>query len=128
MNGLERIIWGSPFSNIAFTLPDTISLESLIKRCELIGKTGCIDLAQVCMKSLSEQFSEFEIVILLNVENIGEHNELLYQLSGLLDSDEPYVLYVVDNMNKFNHLQRDKAGPLFCRWSWIDDFSKLYHS
>jgi len=88
----------------------------------LIGKTGYIDLAQADMESLSNHFSEFEIIVLTNVESLNEHHELLYRLSCLLDFADSYVQCVVSDINKFNKLQQDKAGPLYLRWFWINDF------
>jgi len=123
---LEKLICKAPGTNSAFTLPNTISLDLLIEKCKLIGKTSYIDLALVDKGSLSEQFSEFEIIVLTNVENLNEHHELLYQLSCLLDHGEPYVLYVVNDMNKFNLLQHNNAGPLYLRWYWLNDLSKWW--
>ena len=119
---LEKLICKAPGTNSAFTLPNESTLDQLIEKCKLIGKTGYIDLAKVDMGSLSDQFSEFEIIVLTNVESLNEHHELLYRLSCLLDFEEPYVLCVVSDINKFNKLQYNKAGPLYLRWYWINDF------
>ncbi len=123
---LEKLICNLPGTNSAFTLPNTISLDMLIEKCKLIGKTSYIDLAQVDMGFLSEQFSKFEIIVLTNVESLKEDHELLYQLSCLLDHEEPYVLYVVEDMNKFNLLQHNNAGPLYLRWYWLNDLSRWF--
>ena len=88
----------------------------------MIGKTGYIDLAQVNMGTLSNHFSEFEIIVLTNVESLNEHHELLYRLSFLLAFEEPYVLCVVSDINEFNKIQYNKTGPLYLRWHWINDF------
>lgn len=119
---LEQLICKAPGTNLAFTLPNAITWDMLIEKCKLIGKTGYIDLAQVNMGTLSNHFSEFAIIVLTNVESLNEHHELLYRLSCLLDFEEPYVLCVVSDINKFNKLQHNKAGPLYLRWHWINDF------
>jgi hypothetical protein len=126
MMELEKLIWKAPGTNSAFTLPNAITLDMLIEKCKLIGKTGCIDLAQVEMGSLSDQFSKFEIIVLTNVESLNEHHELLYRLSCLLDFEVPYILCVVSDINKFNKLQHNKTGPLYLRWYWINDFGMFY--
>lgn len=46
---LEKLICRAPGTNSAFTLPNAITLDVLIKKCKLIGKTGYIDLAEVEM-------------------------------------------------------------------------------
>ncbi|TWX69905.1 hypothetical protein ESZ36_08210 [Colwellia demingiae] len=119
---LEELICKAPGTNSAFTLPNESTLLQLIEKCKLIGITGYIDLEKVDMGSLSDLFSEFEIIVLTNVETLNEHHELLYRLSCLLDFEEPYVLCVVSDINKFNKLQHNKAGPLYLRWYWINDF------
>ncbi len=119
---LEKLICKAPGTNSAFTLPNESTLDQLIEKCKLIGITGYIDLEKVDMGSLSDQFPEFEIIVLTNVESLNEHHELLYRLSCLLDFEEPYVLCVVSDINKFNKLQHNKAGPLYLRWHWINDF------
>jgi hypothetical protein len=119
---LEKLICKAPGTNSAFTLPSEITLDQLIEKCNLIGETGYIDLVKVDMGSLSDQFSEFEIIVLTNIESLNEHHELLYRLSCLLDFEEPYVLCVVSDINKFNKLQHNKAGPLYVSWYWINDF------
>jgi hypothetical protein len=119
---LEKLICKVPGTNSVFTLPNESTLDQLIEKCKLIGKTSYIDLTKVDMGSLSDQFSEFAIIVLTNVERLNEHHELLYRLSCLLDFEEPYVLCVVSDINKFNKLQHNKAGPLYLRWYWINDF------
>lgn len=125
---LEKLICKAPATNSAFTLPNESTLDQLIEKCKLIGKTGYTDLEKVDMASLSDQFSEFEIIVLTNVESLNEHHELLYQLSCLLDFEEPYVLCVVSDIDKFNKLQHNKAGPLYLRWFWINDFGIFFPS
>lgn len=122
---LEKLICMAPGTNSAFTLPDAITLNVLIEKCNLIGKTGFIDLTLVDMDSLSDQFSKFEIIVLANVEYLNEHAELLYRLSCLLDFDDPYVLCIVSDISKFNEIQHNKAGPLYLRWYWINDFGMI---
>jgi hypothetical protein len=115
----------APATNSAFTLPNESILDQLVEKCKLIGKTGYIDLAKVDMGSLSDLFSKFEIIVLTNVETLCEHHELLYRLSCLLDFEEPYVLCIVSDINKFNKLQHNVTGPLYLHWYWINDFGMI---
>lgn len=122
---LEKLIQGAPGSNAAFILPDSSTLDGLIEQCRLVGKTGYIDVKKVNVASLIRQFSEYEIVVLTNLENLNDKHELLYCLSCLLDLEEPYVMCIVNEKNKFIKLQYDHSGPLYLRWFWFDDFGRF---
>jgi hypothetical protein len=125
MMNLEELIHKSPAANAAFRLPDVITLERLIEQCNLVGKTVYIDVTQVDIASLREQFSEYEIVVLTNVESLNDEHALLYSLSTLLDYQETFVLCIVNDTKKFNHIQYDKLGALYLRWFLIDDFERF---
>lgn len=126
MMNLEELIHKSPATNAALRLPDVSTLEHLIEQCNLIGKTCYIDVTQVDRTSFSRQFSEYEIVVLTNVESLNDEHALLYRLSTLLDYQEPFVLCIVNDTKKFNHIQYDKSGALYLRWHWIDNFERFF--
>lgn len=122
---LEDIIYRTPGGNTAFKLPDAITLGGLIEQCKLIRKTGYIDVTQADISSLKRQFSEYQIVVLTNVENLSNRHGLIYCLSSLLDFEEPYVLCVVSELKKFNNIQYDRSGALYLRWFWLEDFGRF---
>lgn len=123
---LQKLIYMAPISNCAFLLSDKACVNKLIKECEKIDKTVFLDLITITPAELGEAFNNFQIVIIDNMDELDRRDKLLYRLSCLLDADEPYVFCRVKNKEKFNALQGDKEGPLFRRWFWLDDISKLF--